>query len=229
MTAEFENNIKNSESSIAMDLSYPDKPLLIAFGGMAGKISIPPFEFFNMTAGLEINKIFIRDLSQTWYHAGIRGISEDIDGTADFLKKIIDESGSEKVIVFGNSMGGYAAILFGVLIKADIVHAFVPQTFINNMFYAISHDKLLFTQNNFPCKYFDLREVIQNQNSEVDVNIYYDEFSELDRVHALHLSTLDNVKLHQYRYGQHKLVQLLRDTGELKNIITSSLNITSPD
>jgi len=229
MTAEFENNIKNAESPIAMDLSYPDKPLLIAFGGMAGKISIPPFEFFNFTADLDVNKIYIRDLSQTWYHAGIYGITEDIDETAAFLKKIINESGSERVVVFGNSMGGYAAILFGVLIRADIVHAFVPQTFINNLFYVISRDKLLFTQNNFPCEYFDLKEVIQNHNSLPDINIYYDEFSEMDRIHAMHLSTLNNVKLHQYRDGQHSLVRLLRDSGELNKIIVSSLNVASPD
>ncbi len=229
MTAEFENNIRNSESSIAMDLSYPDKPILIAFGGMVGKISIPPFEFFNMAVGLEINKMFIRDLSQTWYHAGIRGISEDIDGTAAYIKRIIKQSGSKKVAVFGNSMGGYAAILFGVLIRADIVHAFVPHTFINNLFYVISHDKLLFTQNNFPCKYFDLKEVIQNHNSEVDINIYYDELSEMDRIHAMHLSTFENVKFHQYQDGRHELVQILRNSGELNKIVTSSLNIVSTD
>ncbi len=225
MTSEFIDNINNPESSIAMDLSHPDRPLLIAFGGIAGKMSIPPFEFFNLTANLDVNKIYIRDLRQTWYHSGIQGISDSIDDTAAYLKRKVIESGSNRVAVFGNSMGGYAAILFGVLIQSDIVHAFVPQTFIDDVNYVRNKQRLLLTQSNYSNEYFDLKEVMESHNCKVDINIYYDPRNELRKKHAEHLRHLKNIKLHPYRDGKHSLVRQFRESGELIKIIASSFCI----
>jgi hypothetical protein len=76
MTTEFEKNIKDPNLSVIIDLSYKDRPLLIAFGGRLGALVMPPFEFFNLTKKMDINKIYLRDISQTWYHSGLHGISK---------------------------------------------------------------------------------------------------------------------------------------------------------
>lgn len=53
MMEEFERKIKDSNLSAAMDLSYKNRPLLIAFGGIYGTLGYPPFEFFNLTKKIE--------------------------------------------------------------------------------------------------------------------------------------------------------------------------------
>ncbi|RLJ20353.1 hypothetical protein DJ031_05995 [bacterium endosymbiont of Escarpia laminata] len=141
MATESHRKINNPSLSSIIELSYKDGPLLIAFGGVAGRRGLPPFELINITKNLKANKIYLRDLQQVWYQSGVSGISTNIDETASFLRNIIDENGINKVAVFGNSMGGYAAIIIGVLIKASCVHAFSPQTFIHNPRYIRNKDK----------------------------------------------------------------------------------------
>jgi len=228
MTTEFEKDIKNPDLSTIIDLSYQDRPLLIAFGGIAGALGIPPFEFFNLTRKHDVNKIYLRDLSQTWYHSGLPGVSKSIDDTATFLRRKIDDTGVNKVVVIGNSMGGYAAIIFGILIKADIVHAFSPQTFINDDNFIRSKKQIQNVHNNFSDKYFDLGEVIKLHSNLGKFNIYYDFNNKLDKKHARHLKRSRNVKLHPFIGGGHLLIKTLRDSGELHNLIISSFN-DSPD
>ena len=224
MTTEFERNIKDPNLSAIIDISYQDKPLLIAFGGISGPIGMPPFEFFNLARNLDVNKIYLRDLSQTWYHSGLPGISKNIDETASFLKGKIDESGADKVVVVGNSMGGYAAIIFGILIKADIVHAFSPHTFIKDANFIRSKEQIRNVHNNFYNKYFDLYEVMKLHNNLGEFNIYYDSKDKIDKKHAMHLNSSQNITLHSFRGGGHCLIKVLRDSGELQNIVISSFN-----
>ena len=224
MTTEFARNINNPDLPAILDLSYRDRPLLIAFGGIAGALGIPPFEFFNLTKDLDLNKIYLRDLSQTWYHSGLPGISKNIEETAYFLRQKIDESGADKVIVFGNSMGGYAAILFGILINADIVHAFSPHTFINSAKYVRSKKEIRHMHNNFSTKYFDLKDAINSNNNLGEFNLYYDSNDKLDKKHAMHLKGSQNFALHSFTGGGHLLIKALKKSGELQNIISSSIN-----
>lgn len=224
MTAESHRNINDPNLSSIIELPYKDSPLLIALGGVAGRRGPPPFELFNITKNLKANKIYLRDLEQVWYQSGVFGISTNIDETASFLRKIIDEKGINKVAVFGNSMGGYAAIIIGVLIEAGCVHAFSPQTFIHNPRYIRNKDKIRYLHNKFSDKYFDLKPVIKSHRSICDINIYYDKNEKIDETHARHLMNMKNITLHPYDEGGHGLIRLLRDSGELNSIIASSLN-----
>ena len=224
MTTEFEREIRGSDQSAIIDLSYQNKPLLIAFGGMVGALGMPPFEFFKLTRNLDVNKIYLRDLNQTWYHSGLPGISDNIEESASFLRRKIDESNANKVVVFGNSMGGYAAIVFGVLIKADIVHAFSPQTFINDADYIRSKRQVWYVHNNFSDTYFDLSAVIHSHRDLPELHLYYDSTNELDKEHAMRLKSSPNVALHSFCGGGHTVIRTLRNSGELQGIIVSSLN-----
>ncbi len=224
MTTEFERNINDHETSVAIDISYQDRPLLIAFGGIAGAMGIPPFEFFNLTRDLDINKIYIRDLSQTWYHSGLPGISKNIDETASFLKRTINESSIEKVIVIGNSMGGYAAILFGMLIQADVIHAFAPHTNISDEKFIRYKKQIRNVHATFSNAYFDLNELLKFNNSQIDIHLYYDVNDPIDEMHIKNLKYLCNVTSHAFNGGGHDLIRVLRDAGILQKIIISSFN-----
>ncbi len=231
MSINFEKEIIDTHSSISMDGSFPGQPLLVAFGGIAGELGIPPFEFFNLSKEFNVNRIYVRDLTQSWYQMGLPGLADNVEEVSLVLKEKISELNANKVVFIGNSMGGYAAILFGILLNADIVHAFSPQTFINRFHRFIYRDRrwrkyLTNVYKNSHKKYFDLRKVIHQDSRKLhcEINIYYSSNHRLDKIHAEHMKNIGIITLHSYAEGGHRLVKTLRDEGSLKSIINNSLN-----
>ena len=127
----FTDDLQDKTKSIALDLEVPGDSLLIIFGGIAGNLGLPPFEFGRMLGGFECKKIFVRDLSQSWYCNGLPGIADSFDGMVAYLAERAKESGAKNVVTIGNSAGGYAALLAGQLLGANRVRAFSPQTFLS--------------------------------------------------------------------------------------------------
>jgi len=229
MNKDFCKDIKSSRASVSIDLDWHGRPLIIAFGGIVGGMEIPPFEFFNITSGLCVNKIYLRDLKQSWYHSGLSGVTTNIDETVCFLKKKITACRPSKVVVVGNSMGGYASILFGVLLKADIVHSFSPQSFINKFSRILCWDRrwraqiaAIYCLGNSR-RFLDLKEILKSTDITGEVHVYYSAKNRLDKKHAERLAFSNKVELHTFVGKDHALVKLLRDSGELENILLKSL------
>ena len=120
-------------------------------------------------------------------------------------------------------MGGYAAILFGILIDADIIHAFSPHTSIGDEKYIRHKKKVRKVKKNFSTQYFDLKNVIKLNKYNGVINIYYDAKDKIDTKHAKHLKRSKNIALHSFFGGGHGLIKILKDSGDLHRIITSSL------
>ena len=224
MSNHFETELQDPVRPIALDLAHGHRPLIVAFGGMTGGLMIPPFEFFHLTKGLDINRIFIRDLGQSWYHAGLTSVSTDIEGTAAYLRREIDEHGIRRVVFVGNSMGGYAAILFGTLVGADLVHAFAPHTSLKDPELVRSKDRLQYLHENCADEYFDLRKLIERRRFSTCIHIHYGGKNEIDTRHALHLDHCRTVVLHSYPHRGHPLVRGLRDSGRLHKILLASID-----
>ena len=227
----FKQNLEDTKSPVVIDFSSEGKSLLIAFGGIIGALGMPPFEFFNLTKKIEVKKIYVRDMTQSWYHQGLPGIASDIDGVALFLRKKIEESGAEKIVLIGNSMGGYVAIIFGMLLNMDVaVHAFSPQTFIDkrNRFWHRDNrwrKQIRKIHRIASRRYLDAKVLLLHSHNRknYDINIYFCFRNRLDKIHAERLSKFDNVSLHPFADGGHTVVKHLRDTGILKEVIVRAL------
>lgn len=68
--------------------------------------------------------IFVRDIMKQWYLTGVNQEISSIDKLAEFLKQ---ETEGLDIICVGSSAGGYAATLFGTLLKARCVFNFSGQ------------------------------------------------------------------------------------------------------
>ncbi|MBT8112278.1 MAG: alpha/beta hydrolase [Gammaproteobacteria bacterium] len=224
----FEQNLNEQEGPFVFELSYPGEPLLIAFGGFKGRLGIPPFEFFKLTRGADVNKIYIRDLEQTWYHNALPDTDNSIDEIASIIKQKVADICASHVVVVGNSMGGYAAILFGIIVNADIIHAFAPQTFIgrfNRIWYRDSRcsRQVSNTYKYSDKRYMDLKRLLRLQETQCEIHIYYSLDDRLDRAHAERLRDEENVKLHSFTEGGHSVIKTLKHSGKLHKIIYDSL------
>ena len=100
-------------------------PLIIAFGGMVGGLSEPVYEFKKyLTTHFNCHFIFIKDRYQCWYFKGIYGLGHNFTKSVKRLKKLISKIKYSKIITLGTSAGGYAAILFGILLISFFLNSY---------------------------------------------------------------------------------------------------------
>ena len=214
------------DKSVEIELSEKGSNLYIFFGGIASRIAMPPFEFYKSSQILDQHRIYIRDLAQCWYQNGLAGISQDIYATASYIRSKIDEIGPKKVFFVGNSMGGYAAILFAALVGIGEAITFAPQTFISPAL-RFRHKDLrwrkrvlvTYAKSVFKRKVWDLGPLLARTKSNPKVSIYVSKENQLDLIHARHLKGIAGVNIHVLETGGHGVVKVLRDEGKLPAIM----------
>ena len=54
-------------SPVQEEMQSDSRTLLIAFGGLRGRIDVPQFEFLGLTGDFPIKRLYVRDLYQAWY------------------------------------------------------------------------------------------------------------------------------------------------------------------
>lgn len=216
-------------SPVIEELTPGSNTLILVFGGIKGAMGMPTFEFYKSTSILNQHRIFFRDLSQHWYHSGLAGITQDIDQTKDYIHATIDRIKPAETIFVGNSMGGYAAILFSTLLNMGRVVAFSPQTFIGPVkkikagdFRWKSATLSTYLHALSRPRYFDLSELLEKSRQENPVDLYVSSFDRLDMLHADNLAKFSNVRLHKHALGGHNLVRHLRDNGLLREILLNT-------
>ncbi|WP_298533183.1 YqiA/YcfP family alpha/beta fold hydrolase [uncultured Algibacter sp.] len=199
--------------------------LVIVFGGIKQGLGIPVYEFMNLLRGFKFDKVFIRDLSQSWYQNGIFE-ANSIFKLKKRIESIIKQGSYKKVFFIGNSMGGYAAIMFGSLIGVNEVISFSPQTFLKKSLrkrykdYRWKDEILKIKYIFFKRKILDLKKLeslIENKNLHIE--IHYSLRDRLDSVHAARVKSIKGVTLYPYNFGNHNLVKELRDKGTLSGIL----------
>lgn len=82
------------------------------------------FEWYGLRVRKAYKHIFVRDIFKQWY---LKGINADIDSPEKLYSFLKQETEGMKVICMGSSAGGYAAILYGSLLRAERVIAFNAQ------------------------------------------------------------------------------------------------------
>lgn len=218
-----------------LDLGVDGAPLVIAFGGLAERGSQPGFEFARFTSRLGAQRALLRDHHRAWYHRGIRGVGGDIPAIESYLRGVIRRAQPSRVVVVGASAGGFAAMLFGQRLDADVVHAFAPQTFIAPELRRRHREprwgremRALVGAGHYDPQYGDLLPLLSGPSSRTVHHLWYDIAEQEDAVHVTHVATAPNVRIHAFAQGGHNIVRWLRDAGHLDAIVTSALNGAEP-
>lgn len=216
---------------IELELSPTGNHLYIFYGGIAAGIAIPPFEFYSSSEILDENKIFIRDFNQSWYQNGLPGISKDIDSTATHIKHLIEEINPNRVFFVGNSMGGYAAIMFSELLGIGDVIAFSPQTFISPFLRLYHRDtrwkrkiRMTYIKSLLKPKIWDLKPLLLRANRDRNISILVSKEDSLDLIHAGHINNIPGVRVYELDGGGHNIVKMLRDEGRLAEIMAGQFS-----
>ena len=212
-------------SSVFKEYFPGSKYLYLIFSGRMGGVGITPFEFSSTLRILKENKIFFRDLHQIYYHTGLVDISQSIPETVRYIRSEIEHLNLPEVIFIGNSMGGFAAILFSLLLQRGYVFAFSPVTYVSRLKRLITFDRRnrkgmlnIYRKTRDKPRYFDLKPLAK-RNCHSRIKIFYSSQKRIDVLHAKNLKSCPHVQLIEFREGGHTLVKHLRDTNLLRKII----------
>ena len=218
--------MKNPDRSpINEDLVPGSEKLFFFFGGIAGAIGMPPFEFYNASRILDFSKVFLRDFSQSWYQSAVPTVGDDVHAIGQYLRSVIEKSGASKIRFVGNSMGGYAALLFCSMLQCGKAIVFSPQSFVSiekRLKYGDGRWAPQISAMHYShgaSGIYDLKPWIQDHFPEIQAEVYVSAVDDLDVVHANELSGFTGVNIHRFAEGGHQLVSDLRNGGHLARIL----------
>lgn len=90
------------------------------------------YDFVNTAIREDQSAVFVRDLTNSWYHCGVSEPNASAYDLANVLYPLTVRY--PRIVTIGPSMGGYAAFLFGHLLRADLAIGIVPQVRIGSDF-----------------------------------------------------------------------------------------------
>lgn len=151
--------MENQTDYIRIDKFEQSKDVLIIFSHIdypCGK-----FAMTNALKDLSITKIYVNCHDNSWYQEGLKGITKNINETADILSEIINSLNPAKVTCIGQSMGGYAALVFGLKLKCNDIISFAPEIQIGN-----KHTRSYYLNKikKYDSKYKNLTHLINNND-----------------------------------------------------------------
>jgi pimeloyl-ACP methyl ester carboxylesterase len=204
--------------------------MLVAFGGIHLRSGVPPYEFSSLTGRTGVKRLYVRDVRQAWYHRGIPGHGDRLMDVAAALRAVVARHRVERLVVVGNSAGGYAALVFGTLLAADVVLAFSPQTVLDLDTLARIDDhrwdemlQPLERDAAFDRAWVDLASALPTaRHAETQYRVFFDD-THLDRVHCERLTGIEGVRLLRFGGGEHELARALRENGALARVVEHAI------
>jgi len=191
--------------------------LLVSFSGLALKLGMPIPEFKRVITPLNVNKAFLIDEDKCWYYK----IKKDV---IHELKKLIYNVNPKYTVFFGNCAGGYASILYGVLLEVDRIMAFQTQTFLSKKSREKYKDKrfireVLKAQKYADEDYLDLWN--HDKKCKTVVELFYCENFYDSKIHAelfYEKTNYLNVVLNKYNCPSYYLAHNLKNKGDLLSV-----------
>jgi hypothetical protein len=136
--------------------------------------------------------IFLRDLIKQWYLTGINGKINSPESLLNFLEK---ETNGYKIITMGSSAGGFASVLYGQLLKAEMILTFNGQFEINSQLKTSTPiiDPIVFRNQHIPelREYYDTRNFI---TSPQKIHYFFSKRSDWDAEQHNHVADLNMYK-----------------------------------
>ncbi|MFA6067901.1 hypothetical protein AKG95_17335 [Janthinobacterium lividum] len=240
--------VATTGDDVLVDRIVPGAPLVIAFGFVSWT-SRPAFDFYGRLRKLEqvsgqpLNKILVRDSGNAWYHRQIAGLGNHVDETAQALRELVRRIAPSQLTTLGQSMGAYAAVMFGLLLDAQQIVAFGPLSFLDVQQARLYHELRWLpvmeslAQDPPLSGYYDLAALCRARATEhtqlhlvfgtrpdaANLGASASESVNLDAMHAQRLAAFGRCTLHPFPHSGHAVVQHLIDTKRINGLLASCI------
>lgn len=241
--------VATSDDDVLVDHIVPGAPLVIAFGFVSWTTR-PAFDFYGRLRKLEqasdqhLNKILVRDSGNAWYHRRIAGLGNHVDETAQALRELVRRIAPSQVATVGQSMGAYAAVMYGLLLDVQQIVAFGPLSFLDVEQARLYHELRWLpvmeslAQDPPASGYYDLAALCRARATQrTHMHLVFGtrpyaarpdaagagESVNLDAMHAQRLAAFGRCTLHPYPQSGHAVVQHLIDTRRINGLLASCI------
>lgn len=171
------------------------------------------YEWFNPLNRIRKSglNIWVRDIHKQWYVKGINARINSVDGLKDHLAGLV---GKRKVITVGSSSGGYAAVLLGILLKAEHIFSFSGQ--FSLCLDCLSDPLVSDFKKEERSRYYDLKDLIKG--SAAQIFYFYTHKVGEDQRQAEHIKDCSNVHTFNIAYEHHGITPFLFDLPKILNM-----------
>lgn len=223
----YDRDPANEELDVEIQNDAPGKPTILSFGG-CGVQEKTGEAFYGWSKAIydfpQYTHISVRDSYHCWYFNGIRGASVDILSTLDFLTGLLLPK-PPLLVTCGTSGGGFAALLFGSMLRADHILALAPQTLLKDGIksQADGHIHRVYAAlNERPVDkfYTDLSNLSFDTS---DTEIVYSPEEEVDTFHARRMEDKAGIRYTLSRGTHGEVAKYFRDDGLLNKKLASYL------
>jgi hypothetical protein len=219
--------IPEGSPTFYLDTQRESGTLLISLAVFPAPGGKSAFDFVRAASPLNVKKMFIRDPYMLWYQKGTPGLGTDVPSVAGRLRSIIAEQRVQRTVMIGNSGGGFAAILFGVLIGVDEVHAFNPPTILHEPADTSMPDQLLVLERELGLgsPYLDLRKILgQSLTDKTTIYIHYSRGDKKDKRHARYLAAFPRVHIVEYPSVSHHVARFFAQRAMLSPLLQAAVD-----
>jgi hypothetical protein len=202
--------------------------VMLCFCAAEGTLGMP-LNFVHQWLGrLPVSLVYIKDFQNLSGGAGFPTLGPDRDSAVVALRRIVSEIDGKIVYSFGVSLGGYAALYYGLKLEAASVLSLCGAADYTPQFVS--------TIGPMPKAYLDLRErapdylkslrdsCIASTDRTRVLWVYSARFPR-DRMQAERIAGLPNVELIAVDYGQHNVIDPLIRRGEFSPLLNRFLAI----
>ncbi|MEM9383860.1 MAG: hypothetical protein AAGA68_02285 [Pseudomonadota bacterium] len=215
-------------SGVSVELGEDTSALLVVFSGLAQRWGMGGHEFAGTANRLRYSRILCRDVHDRAYLEGFDSSTPCLDAALDWLHGQIERLAPKRTLFIGNSVGAFAALLYGHLLGADTVQAFAPITCLTQD-YAERHRELdeekrawyqqLWSLPTTAQDNFDLAQVLATHNGHTHYHVHHCTGCASDRYAANHLAQTTGVHLHQHDCHNHLVSRHLARRGLLFKLL----------
>ena len=240
--------VATSGDDVLIDRIVPGAPLVIAFGFVSWTTR-PAFDFYGrlrkleQASGQHLNKILVRDSGNAWYHRHIAGLGSHVDETAQALRELVRRIAPSHTSTIGQSMGAYAAVMYGLLLEVQQIVAFGPLSFLDVQQARLYHELRWLSvmeslaQDPPPSGHYDLAAlcraratphthmhlVFGTRPDAANAGAGASESVNLDAMHAQRLAPFGRCTLHPFPHSGHAVVQHLIDTKRINGLLAACI------
>lgn len=240
--------VATTGDDVLIDRIVPGAPLVIAFGFVSWTTR-PAFDFYGrlrkleQASGQHLNKILVRDSGNAWYHRRIAGLGNHVDETAQALRELVRRIAPSTITTLGQSMGAYAAVMYGLLLDAQQIIAFGPLSFLDveqaRLYHELRWLPVMESLAQDPplSGYYDLAALCRARaTADTRMHLVFgtrpdaanagagaSESVNLDAMHAQRLAAFGRCTLHPYPHSGHAVVQHLIDTRRINGLLASCI------
>jgi len=189
---------------------------------------------FDLTLLLQFLRSFdthvfmLRDSRRLFYMDGLQGLGKGVDAAAARLASMAEVLGADRLFAIGNCGGSFAALRYGLAMKAEAVLCFAPRTDYSGKLPLpeVDAEYMAMIDRTVAHERQDMRAVYEAAGDFPRVELYYGAEHPLDSAHARHFDGLLGVTSIPVKgaAGRYIVPRLFR-TGEFEESVGRLLDL----